>query len=162
MFVPARGSGGGAASAVSRGWPHMVLWRLGGFFLLLLLEGARCLTNPSNAPGINNNNRPNVNVFMSEEEVKKLLGVYYVKVTLYFPVCSTLFLLCPKCWLQELFGTLSNKLTFFYLAYLNSCPKVHTSRFKHAHKLLKLCCSLLALPYVSSDRPNNLQRPYNL
>ncbi|XP_051567555.1 tyrosine-protein kinase RYK-like isoform X2 [Myxocyprinus asiaticus] len=82
MFVPARGSGGGAAAA-SRGWPHTVLWRLGGFFLLLLLEGARCLTNPSNAPGINNNNRPNVNVFMSEEEVKKLLGLdaelYYVR-----------------------------------------------------------------------------------
>lgn len=76
MFLPARGSGGGAASAVSRGWHHTVLWRLGGFLLLLLLEGARCLTNPSNAPGINNNNRPNVNVFMSEEEVKKLLGVY--------------------------------------------------------------------------------------
>lgn len=93
MFLPARGSGGGAASAVSRGWQHTVLWRLGGFFLLLLLEGARCLANPSNAPGINNNNRPNVNVFMSEEEVKKLLGVYTL---LYFPVCSTLFLLCPN------------------------------------------------------------------
>uniref|UniRef100_A0A8C2CSP2 Tyrosine-protein kinase RYK n=1 Tax=Cyprinus carpio TaxID=7962 RepID=A0A8C2CSP2_CYPCA len=83
MFPPARGSGGGAASSVSRGWPHTVLWRLGGFFLLLLLEGARCLANPSNAPGINNNNRPNVNVFMSEEEVKKLLGLdaelYYVR-----------------------------------------------------------------------------------
>uniref|UniRef100_A0A671T2G3 Tyrosine-protein kinase RYK n=1 Tax=Sinocyclocheilus anshuiensis TaxID=1608454 RepID=A0A671T2G3_9TELE len=78
-----RGSGGGAASAVSRGWPHTVLWRLGGFYLLLLVEGARCLANPSNAPGINNNNRPNVNVFMSEEEVKKLLGLdaelYYVR-----------------------------------------------------------------------------------
>uniref|UniRef100_A0A672ML77 Tyrosine-protein kinase RYK n=1 Tax=Sinocyclocheilus grahami TaxID=75366 RepID=A0A672ML77_SINGR len=83
MFLSARGSGGGAASAVSRGWPHTVLWRLGGFFLLLLLEGARCLANPSNAPGINNNNRPNMNVFMSEEEVKKLLGLdaelYYVR-----------------------------------------------------------------------------------
>uniref|UniRef100_A0A9J8CMD4 Receptor like tyrosine kinase n=1 Tax=Cyprinus carpio carpio TaxID=630221 RepID=A0A9J8CMD4_CYPCA len=83
MFLPARGSGGGAASAVSQSWPDTVLWRLGGFFLLLLLEGARCLANPSNAPGINNNNRPNVNVFMSEEEVKKLLGLdaelYYVR-----------------------------------------------------------------------------------
>uniref|UniRef100_A0A672SV08 receptor protein-tyrosine kinase n=1 Tax=Sinocyclocheilus grahami TaxID=75366 RepID=A0A672SV08_SINGR len=83
MFPQARGSGGGAASAVSRGWPHTVLWRLGGFYLLLLVEGARCLANPSNAPGINNNNRPNVNVFMSEEEVKKLLGLdaelYYVR-----------------------------------------------------------------------------------
>lgn len=75
MFVPARGSGGGA-TAVSRGWPHMVLWKLWGFFLLMLLDGARCLASPSIAPGINNNSRPNVNVFMSEEEVKKLLGVY--------------------------------------------------------------------------------------
>lgn len=75
MFVPTRGSGG-VATAVSMGWPHMVLWKLGGFFLLMLLDGARCLANPSIAPGINNISRPNVNVFMSEEEVKKLLGVY--------------------------------------------------------------------------------------
>nr|XP_055068953.1 tyrosine-protein kinase RYK isoform X2 [Misgurnus anguillicaudatus] len=82
MFVPARGSGGGA-TAVPRSWPHTLAWKLGGLFLLLFLEGARCLTNPNNVPGINNNNRPNVNVFMSEEEVKKLLGLdaelYYVR-----------------------------------------------------------------------------------
>lgn len=71
--------------SVSRGWPHSVLWRLGGFFFLLLLEGVVCLANPSSAPGVNNNNnnRPSVNVYMSEEEVKKLLGLdaelYYVR-----------------------------------------------------------------------------------
>lgn len=96
MFPPARGSRGGAASAVSRGWPHTVLWRLGGFFLLLLLEGARCLANPSHAPGINNNNRPNVNVLMSEEEVKKLLGAYNVTLLLrllnYIPALSKVLL----------------------------------------------------------------------
>ncbi|KAM4629008.1 tyrosine-protein kinase RYK isoform 3-T3 [Polymixia lowei] len=67
----------------SRGWPHSVLWRLGGFFFLLLLEGAVCLANPSSAPGVNNNNHPSVNIYMSVEEVKKLLGLdaelYYVR-----------------------------------------------------------------------------------
>ncbi|XP_071373685.1 tyrosine-protein kinase RYK isoform X2 [Centroberyx affinis] len=67
----------------SRGWPHSVLWRLGGFFFLLLLEGAGCLANPSSAPGVNNNNHPSVNIYMSVEEVKKLLGLdaelYYVR-----------------------------------------------------------------------------------
>lgn len=57
----------------SRGWPHSVLWRLGGFFFLLLLEGAGCLANPSSLSGVNNNN-PSVNIYMSVEEVKKLLG----------------------------------------------------------------------------------------
>lgn len=56
----------------SRGWPHSVLWRLGGFFFLLLLEGAGCLANPSSPSGVNNN--PSVNIYMSVEEVKKLLG----------------------------------------------------------------------------------------
>lgn len=72
--------------AVSRGGTHSVLWRLGGFFFLLLLEGAVCLANPSSAPGVNNNNnnnRPSVNIYMSEEEVKKILGLdaelYYVR-----------------------------------------------------------------------------------
>ncbi|TRZ01645.1 hypothetical protein DNTS_012303 [Danionella cerebrum] len=78
MFLAARGSGGGA-----QGWPHTVLlWKLVAFFLLLF-KGARCLASPSNSPGINSNNRPNVNIFMSEEEVKKLLGLdaelYYVR-----------------------------------------------------------------------------------
>ncbi|XP_038857717.1 tyrosine-protein kinase RYK-like [Salvelinus namaycush] len=71
--------------SVCRGWPHSVQWRLGGFFFLLLVEGAVCLANPSTssapAPGINNH--PSVNVYMSEEEVKKLLGLdaelYYVR-----------------------------------------------------------------------------------
>ncbi|XP_041913117.1 tyrosine-protein kinase RYK isoform X1 [Alosa sapidissima] len=74
----------GASSYVSRGWPHSVLWRLGGFFFLLLLEGALCLASPSGPPGTNNNsNRPYVNIFLSTEEVKKLLGLdaelYYVR-----------------------------------------------------------------------------------
>ncbi|KAM4549442.1 tyrosine-protein kinase RYK isoform 2-T2 [Odontesthes bonariensis] len=70
----------------SRGWPHSVLWRLGGFFFLLLLEGAGCLANPSSPSGVNNNNNnnnPSVNIYMSVEEVKKLLGLdaelYYVR-----------------------------------------------------------------------------------
>lgn len=141
MFLPARGSGGGAASAVSQSWPDTVLWRLGGFFLLLLLEGARCLANPSNAPGINNNNRPNVNVFMSEEEVKKLLGAYKL---LYFSVCSTIFLLHPKFCLElEVFGTLSNLIASNLLTLLkaNFCVCLVSRRTQvvsnNAHKLLK-------------------------
>ncbi|XP_028259005.1 tyrosine-protein kinase RYK isoform X3 [Parambassis ranga] len=69
----------------SRGWPHSVLWRLEGFFFLLLLEGAGCLANPSNPSAVNsnNNNNPSVNIYMSVEEVKKLLGLdaelYYVR-----------------------------------------------------------------------------------
>ncbi|XP_028444059.1 tyrosine-protein kinase RYK isoform X2 [Perca flavescens] len=71
----------------SRGWPHSVLWRLGGFFFLLLLEGAGCLANPSSSSGVNNNNnnhnQPSVNIYMSVDEVKKLLGLdaelYYVR-----------------------------------------------------------------------------------
>lgn len=67
-----RGSG---SPSGSRGWPHSVLWRLGGFFFLLLLEGAGCLASPSSATGVNNNNNsPRVNIYMSVEEVKKLLG----------------------------------------------------------------------------------------
>ncbi|XP_039667893.1 tyrosine-protein kinase RYK isoform X2 [Perca fluviatilis] len=71
----------------SRGWPHSVMWRLGGFFFLLLLEGAGCLANPSSSSGVNNNNnnhnQPSVNIYMSVDEVKKLLGLdaelYYVR-----------------------------------------------------------------------------------
>ncbi|XP_041862808.1 tyrosine-protein kinase RYK [Melanotaenia boesemani] len=67
----------------SQGWPHSVLWRLGGFFFLLLLEGAGCLANPGSPSGIINNNNPSVNIYMSVEEVKKLLGLdaelYYVR-----------------------------------------------------------------------------------
>ncbi|XP_056133291.1 tyrosine-protein kinase RYK isoform X2 [Lampris incognitus] len=71
------------SSSESRCWPHSLLWRLGGFFLLFLLEGAVCLANPSSAPGFNNNNHPSVNIYMSVEEVKKLLGLdaelFYVR-----------------------------------------------------------------------------------
>lgn len=65
----------------SWGRPHSVLWRLGGFFFLLLLEGAFCLASPSSSPGVNSN--ANVNIYMSLEEVKKFLGLdaelYYVR-----------------------------------------------------------------------------------
>ncbi|XP_034439196.1 tyrosine-protein kinase RYK isoform X3 [Hippoglossus hippoglossus] len=80
-----RGSG---SPSEPRAWPHSVLWRLGGFFFLLLLEGAGCLANPSSTSGSNNNNnnnnqQPSVNIYMSVEEVKKLLGLdaelYYVR-----------------------------------------------------------------------------------
>ncbi|XP_015462462.2 tyrosine-protein kinase RYK isoform X1 [Astyanax mexicanus] len=51
--------------------------------LLLMVEGALCLAKPGGAPPLNGNGRPSVNVFMSEEEVKKLLGLdaelYYVR-----------------------------------------------------------------------------------
>ncbi|KAM9761372.1 tyrosine-protein kinase RYK isoform 2-T2 [Menidia menidia] len=77
---------GSGSPSESRGWPHSVLWRLGGFFFLLLLEGAGCLANPSSPSGVNNNNNnnhPSVNIYMSVEEVKKLLGLdaelYYVR-----------------------------------------------------------------------------------
>ncbi|XP_043984583.1 tyrosine-protein kinase RYK isoform X2 [Gambusia affinis] len=70
----------------SRGWPHSVLWRLGGFFFLLLLEGACCLASHSIPSGVHinvNNNNPRVNIYMSVEEVKKFLGLdaelYYVR-----------------------------------------------------------------------------------
>ncbi|KAJ7993400.1 hypothetical protein DPEC_G00272050 [Dallia pectoralis] len=76
----------GGRSAVGRGWPHSVPWRLSGFFFLLLLEGAVCFASSStssSAPGPGITSRPSVNVYMSEEEVKKLLGLdaelYYVR-----------------------------------------------------------------------------------
>ncbi|XP_029988651.1 tyrosine-protein kinase RYK isoform X3 [Sphaeramia orbicularis] len=76
---------GSGSPSESRGWPHSVLWRLGGFFFLLLLEGAGCLASPSSPSGVNNNNNnhPSVNIYMSVEEVKKLLGLdaelFYVR-----------------------------------------------------------------------------------
>ncbi|XP_041791435.1 tyrosine-protein kinase RYK isoform X3 [Chelmon rostratus] len=75
---------GSGSPPESRGWPHSVLWRLGGFFFLLLLEGAGCLANPSSTSGVGgSNNNPSVNIYMSVEEVKKLLGLdaelYYVR-----------------------------------------------------------------------------------
>ncbi|XP_063058067.1 tyrosine-protein kinase RYK isoform X3 [Engraulis encrasicolus] len=74
----------GTSPYVCHRWPHSVLWRLGGFFFLLLLEGALCLASPSGPPGTSTNtNRPYVNIFLSTEEVKKLLGLdaelYYVR-----------------------------------------------------------------------------------
>ncbi|KAF3835744.1 hypothetical protein F7725_028302 [Dissostichus mawsoni] len=76
---------GSGSPPESRGGPHSVLWRLGGFFFLLLLEGVGGLASPSAASGDNNNNNnsPSVNIYMSVEEVKKLLGLdaelYYVR-----------------------------------------------------------------------------------
>uniref|UniRef100_A0A8C2Z2R2 Tyrosine-protein kinase RYK n=1 Tax=Cyclopterus lumpus TaxID=8103 RepID=A0A8C2Z2R2_CYCLU len=83
---------GSGSPPESRGWPHSVPWRLGGFCFLLLLEGAGCLANPSSTSGgVNNNNhnnhnnqqQPSVNIYMSLEEVKQLLGLdaelYYVR-----------------------------------------------------------------------------------
>lgn len=84
MSGSVRGSG---SPPESRCWPHSVPWRLGGFFFLLLLERAACLANPISLPGvnniINNNKIPGVNIYMSVEEVKKLLGLdaelFYVR-----------------------------------------------------------------------------------
>ncbi|TNN74177.1 hypothetical protein EYF80_015622 [Liparis tanakae] len=84
-----RGSG---SPPESRGWPHSVPWRLGGFFFLLLLEGAGCLANPSSTSGgvvvvfnnnnnnnnLNNQQQPSVNIYMSLEEVKQLLGATFL------------------------------------------------------------------------------------
>ncbi|KAL7891183.1 hypothetical protein AOLI_G00006590 [Acnodon oligacanthus] len=69
---------------LSLAWPRSALWRPAGcFLLLLLLEGALCLAKPGGAPAFNGSNRPSVNIYMSEEEVKKLLGLdaelYYVR-----------------------------------------------------------------------------------
>ncbi|XP_033847985.1 tyrosine-protein kinase RYK isoform X3 [Periophthalmus magnuspinnatus] len=82
----------------SPGWPLSVLCRLGSLCLLLLLEGAGCLASPSNPSGVsnNNNNQPHVNIYMSVEEVKKLLGLdaelYYVRddVVNYYALSFTL------------------------------------------------------------------------
>ncbi|XP_054644533.1 tyrosine-protein kinase RYK isoform X3 [Dunckerocampus dactyliophorus] len=75
----------------SRGWPHLVLWRPGGFFvflllllLVLLLEGSLGLANPDSHSGlIGSSNNCSVNIYLSVEEVKKLLGLdaelYYVR-----------------------------------------------------------------------------------
>uniref|UniRef100_A0A8C6TRY6 Tyrosine-protein kinase RYK n=1 Tax=Neogobius melanostomus TaxID=47308 RepID=A0A8C6TRY6_9GOBI len=73
-----------SGSSWSRDWPLSVLCRLRGLCLLLLLDGAGCLASPSNPSGVNNqNSQPSVNIYMSVEEVKKLLGLdaelYYVR-----------------------------------------------------------------------------------
>ncbi|XP_033894321.1 tyrosine-protein kinase RYK isoform X1 [Acipenser ruthenus] len=74
----------GGSGSPARPYSGLFPWRGGGFVFLLLLEAATCLANPS-APTINsnNNNHPSVNVYMSEEEVRKLLGLdaelYYVR-----------------------------------------------------------------------------------
>ncbi|XP_072560645.1 tyrosine-protein kinase RYK isoform X1 [Paramormyrops kingsleyae] len=80
LAAPIRRYGGGSDPS---GWPR---WgrrrRRCLFFLLLLLEAAACLANPG-APAIDNGDRPSVNVYMGEEEVKTLLGLdaelYYVR-----------------------------------------------------------------------------------
>ncbi|XP_014005210.1 tyrosine-protein kinase RYK isoform X2 [Salmo salar] len=65
---------------VYRRWSNPVQWSL---FSLLLVEGAVCLASTSTTPALGINHRPSVNVYMSEEEVKKLLGLdaelYYVR-----------------------------------------------------------------------------------
>nr|XP_057928370.1 tyrosine-protein kinase RYK isoform X3 [Doryrhamphus excisus] len=69
-----------------RGWPHLVLWRPGGFFFfLLLLEGSLGLANPDSQSGlIGSSSNRSVNIYLSVEEVKKLLAgldaeLYYVR-----------------------------------------------------------------------------------
>lgn len=47
-----------------------MLWKLGSFIFLILLKRSDCLANPSYLP----DNNPSVNIYMSLEEVKKLLG----------------------------------------------------------------------------------------
>uniref|UniRef100_A0AAY4ESA2 receptor protein-tyrosine kinase n=2 Tax=Denticeps clupeoides TaxID=299321 RepID=A0AAY4ESA2_9TELE len=80
-MAPGRDAMSGREDA--RGWPRSALRRLGGFFLLLLLEGALCSASPSTLPGHTDNSRPYVNVFLSPDEMNKLLGVhaelYYVR-----------------------------------------------------------------------------------
>ncbi|XP_072294839.1 tyrosine-protein kinase RYK isoform X2 [Eucyclogobius newberryi] len=71
----------------SRGWPLSLPRRLGGLcvLMLLLLLGAGGLASPSSPAGVNNNNnnQPRINIYMSVEEVKKLLGLdaelYYMR-----------------------------------------------------------------------------------
>lgn len=60
------------APARSQRWPRWVLWKLGSFIFLILLETIDCSANPSYLP--DNNHNPSVNIYMSLEEVKKLLG----------------------------------------------------------------------------------------
>lgn len=61
-----------SAPAGSRRWPQSVLWKLGSLILLILLERIQCSANPSYLPDTTSN--PSVNIYMSLEEVKKLLG----------------------------------------------------------------------------------------
>lgn len=58
--------------AGSQRWPQSMLWKLGSFIFLILLKRVACLASPSYLP--DNNNNPSVNIYMSLEEVKKLLG----------------------------------------------------------------------------------------
>lgn len=69
----AQGSGGRRSGFGAR--PLPALRTIGGCVLLLLLQAAQCLARPGGIISTsNNNNHPSVNVYMSEEEVKKLLG----------------------------------------------------------------------------------------
>lgn len=73
---------------LSLAWPGRALWRPAGcLFLLLLLRGAQSLAKPGVAPALNGNTRPSVNVYMSEEEVKKLLGMCLTTLRPFVPKC---------------------------------------------------------------------------
>lgn len=78
VLVPAEPN---RVSGCVRGWSCSQAWRRAGCFFVVLLQVAVCLANPS-IPG-NVNNKPGVNVFMSEKEVNKFLGqeaeLYYVR-----------------------------------------------------------------------------------
>ncbi|TVK90610.1 Tyrosine-protein kinase RYK [Bagarius yarrelli] len=78
----ARDSGGRRSGFRTR--PLPALRTYGGCLLLLLLQTAQCLSRPGGImSSSNNNDHPSVNVYMSEDEVKKLLGLdaelYYVR-----------------------------------------------------------------------------------
>ncbi|XP_061636151.1 tyrosine-protein kinase RYK isoform X3 [Phyllopteryx taeniolatus] len=84
-WLPLLGSGG---PSERRGWPHSVVpWRrsLGSFFLgLLLLEGALDLgVSVSGLDNDNSGNNRSVNIYMSVDELNRLLGLdaelYYVR-----------------------------------------------------------------------------------
>ncbi|KAF4079255.1 hypothetical protein AMELA_G00190750 [Ameiurus melas] len=76
----ARGSGGRRSECRAR--PLPTLGTLASCVLVLLLQAALCLARPGVIISTNNNH-PSVNVYMSEDEVKKLLGLdaelYYVR-----------------------------------------------------------------------------------
>ncbi|XP_064194980.1 tyrosine-protein kinase RYK-like isoform X1 [Anguilla rostrata] len=81
MFVSLAGPIRLCCGTVSRCWLHSVPRTRWGLFFLLL-EAAVSFAKLS-LPGMENNNRPSVSVYMNEAEVKKLLGLeaelYYVR-----------------------------------------------------------------------------------
>lgn len=68
----ARGSGGRRSGCRARPLPDRTT--LVGCGLLLLLQAALCLARPGGTISTSSNNHPSVNVYMSEDEVKKFLG----------------------------------------------------------------------------------------